>query len=38
MRENMLQETLDQFLTDRVSKLRNGEGDSLEPLHYDPES
>ena len=38
MRENMIQESLDQFLKDRVSKLRNGEGDSLDPLHYDPES
>ena len=38
VREQMLQESLDQFLEDRVSKLRNGEGDSLDPLHYDPES
>ena len=38
MREQMLQESLDQFLDDRVAKLKNGEGDSLDPLHYDPES
>ena len=38
VREQMLQESLDQFLDDRVSKLMNGEGDSLDPLHYDPES
>ena len=38
VRDQMLQESLDQFLDDRVSKLRNGEGDSLDPFHYDPES
>ena len=38
VREQMLQESLDKFLNDRVSKLRNGDGDSLDPFHYDPES
>ena len=36
IREQMLQESLDQFLDDRVSKIKAGEGDSLDPLHYDP--
>lgn len=38
VREKMLQELLDQFLDDRVSKINAGEGDSLEALYYDPES
>ena len=38
VREQMLQESLDQFLDDRVSKINAGEGDSLDPFHYDPES
>ena len=38
VREQMLQESLDQFLDDRVSKINAGEGDSLDPLYYDPES
>ena len=38
VRDQMLQESLDKFLNDRVSKLRNGDGDSLDPFHYDPES
>ena len=38
VRNQMLQESLDKYLDDRVSKLVNGDGDSLEPLHYDPES
>ena len=37
VREQMLQEALDQFLDDRVSKIKTGEGDSLDPLYYDPE-
>ena len=36
VREQMLQDSLDQFLDDRVSKIKAGEGDSLDPLHYDP--
>ena len=32
VREQMLQELLDQFLDDRVSKIKNGEGDSLDPF------
>ena len=38
VRDQMLQEALDKFLDDRVSRLRNGDGDSLDPFHYDPES
>ena len=38
VRQQMLQEALDEFLDARVSKIRAGEGDSLDPLHYDPES
>ena len=38
VREQMLQESLDQFLDDRVQKIWGGESDSLDPLHYDPES
>ena len=38
VRQQMLQEALDQFLDARVSKIRAGEGDSLDPFHYDPES
>ena len=38
VREQMLQEALDQFFDDRVSKIKNGEGDSLDPFHYDPGS
>ena len=38
VREQMLQESLDQYLDDRVSKIKAGEGDSLDPLHYDPRS
>ena len=32
VREQMLQELLDQFLDDRVSKINAGEGDSLDPF------
>ena len=38
VREQMLQESLNQFLDDRVSKINAGEGDSLDPLHYHHES
>ena len=38
VREQMLQEALDQFLDDRVSKIDAGEGESLDPLYYDSES
>ncbi|TCD58127.1 peptidylprolyl isomerase [Synechococcus sp. BS55D] len=38
VRDQMIQESLDQFLDERVSKILAGEGDSLEPFHYDPES
>ena len=37
VREQMLMESLDKFLDDRVTKIRAGEGDTLDPLHYDPE-
>ena len=35
VREQMLQESLDQFLDDRVRKICAGEGDLLDSLHYD---
>ena len=38
VREQMLRESLDQFLEDRVCKINAGEADCLEPFHYDPES
>ncbi|MCB4406940.1 hypothetical protein FZZ85_04055 [Synechococcus sp. MU1642] len=38
VREQMIQESLDQFLDERVMKIRAGEGDSLDPFHYDHES
>ena len=38
MREQMLQEALDEFLADRVRRVLAGEADSLEPILYDPES
>ena len=38
VREQMLQESLDQFLDDRVSKIDAGEGESLDPFYYDSES
>ena len=38
VREQMLQESLDQLLDDRVKKIMAGEGKALDPLHYDPES
>ena len=34
----MFQESLDEFLDERVRKIRAGEGDSLDPIHYDAES
>ena len=34
----MLQESLDQFLDDRVSKITAGDSELLDPLHYDLES
>ena len=38
MREQMLQEALDEFLRQRVSRVLAGEADSLDPIIYDPES
>ena len=38
MREQMQQEALNTFLDDRVSECLAGQADSLEPIHYDPES
>ena len=38
VRAQMMQESLDQFLDERVSKILAGMGDSLDPFHYDPES
>ena len=38
VRVQLLQEALDQFLDDRVSKIDAGEGESLDPLYYDSES
>ena len=38
MREQMLQEALNAFLEERVKRVLAGEADSLEPIHYDPES
>ena len=38
VRAQMIQESLDQFLDERVSKIMAGMGDSLDPFHYDPES
>ena len=38
MREHMQQEALNVFLEHRVKCVLNGEADSLEPIHYDPES
>lgn len=38
MREQMLQEALNDFLDDRVKRVLAGEADSLEPILYDPES
>ena len=38
VRDQMIQDELDHFLDDRVSKMLAGHSDSLEPLHYDPES
>tara|TARA_Y100001933_G_scaffold262544_1_gene320421 strand:- start:888 stop:1565 length:678 start_codon:yes stop_codon:yes gene_type:complete len=38
VREQMLQESLDQFLDERVSKITAGDSELLDPLHYDLES
>ena len=38
MREQMEQEALSEFLDRRVKRVLAGEADSLEPIHYDPES
>ena len=38
MREEMQQEALDAFLDERVNRVLAGEAESLEPIHYDPES
>ena len=38
MREQMLQEALSAFIGERVKRLLAGQGDSLEPIHYDLES
>ena len=38
VRDQLLMESLDQFLDDRVRKITAGEGDSLDPFHYDHES
>ena len=38
MREQMEQEALTEFLEERVKRLLTGNGDSLEPIHYDPVS
>ena len=38
MRERMYQEALDAFLEERVKRVLAGEAESLEPIHYDPES
>ena len=38
VRAQMMQESLDQFLDERVSKILAGMGDSLDPFHYDSES
>ena len=37
VREEMLQEALTNFLDDRVRKICAGDGDALDPLHYDGE-
>jgi len=36
-REQMLNEALELFLTKRVELVMAGEGNSIEPIHYDPE-
>ena len=38
MREQMQQEALTAFLEERIKRVLSGEADSLEPIHYDPES
>ena len=38
MREQMQQEALTTFLEERVKRVLAGEAESLEPIHYDPES
>ena len=38
MREQMQQEALNAFLEDRVKRVLAGQADSLDPIHYDPES
>ena len=38
MRKQMQQEALGAFLEERVQRVLAGEADSLEPIHYDPES
>ena len=38
MREQMQQDALNLFLEKRVKRVLAGEGDTLEPIHYDPES
>ena len=37
-REQMQQEALDAFLEERVKRVLAGEAESLDPIHYDPES
>ena len=38
MREQMQQEELGAYLQQRVNAVLKGEADTLEPIHYDPES
>ena len=38
IREQMLQDSLDKFLTERMTKIFDGQSGSLEPLHYDLDS
>ena len=38
MRKRMQQEALNEFLEQRVKRVLAGEAESLEPIHYDPES
>ena len=38
MRDQMQQEALNAFLEQRVERVLQGEAESLEPIHYDPES
>ena len=38
VRTQMIQESLDQFLDERVNKILTGMGESLDHFHYDPDS